>query len=155
MRVTLNIWSLLCPLSPFFPPSLSLSVSSQLNQTKGSVKLCLSEQRSVQPARQKNQKTTKGHFESCSTFHFDTVLSTNDEKCSKQPISPRENTSPAGASTGVYILAEALLLYQAPLFYMWIFALHHQGSLCHWEFKNRRASTFQHRTPPRQSLMCW
>lgn len=106
MRVTLNIWSLLCPLSPLLSSfSLCLSISPQLAQSKGSVKLCLNKDLRDQQKKTKQKKTIKDIVK-VAPFHFDNVLSTDNKKGSKQPISVRYNNNPAGTNAGVDIQAK-------------------------------------------------
>lgn len=106
MRVTLNIWSLLCPLSPFFSflslshtHFFSLSLSNSPRQKVHS---------NFGPARRRSVKT-KGHCQSCSFFFFwQGNVHTVSEKGSYQPISWWQNANPAemrtGGSTGLSIV---------------------------------------------------
>lgn len=106
MRVTLNIWSLLCPLSPLLSLSLplihtlGLPLSPELPQTKGSLKLCPDEVKISENKRALSKLFVVSVFFPPRPSSFDKLMSTVSEKGTEQPVSRWQNVNPAETSSG-------------------------------------------------------
>lgn len=141
MRVTLNIWSLLCPFPPLFISPSLVSPSLPFPLRKDSVKLCQTKIVAWQAGGK------KGYCQSCFSLSSDKLMSTQPVRraAAAWPLGWRQNANPAEMSAtgnpgpGIVLISSSFVPHvDTDICSSFLY----QGPYCHWDLKNRSASIY-------------